>query len=165
MKRVRIFPNVLSSYRTLFYEWMKESRKKLKFCQVILNLFYRKLPNNCLLGIKGLFSRSVLEFWVLGIGYWKKNWYSRCFWLTGYWKITVNCSMPNSPTLILFCLTGHWKNYGVSDIQYPTLKWLNTQYPTVNTFLPDCHWKVTVYPTFCCIFFLVKNSRVLLYLF
>ena len=25
-----------------------------------------------LLAIKGLFSRSVLEFWVLGIGYWKK---------------------------------------------------------------------------------------------
>ena len=30
-----------------------------------------KLGTVGLLAIKGLFSRSVLEFWVLGIGYWK----------------------------------------------------------------------------------------------
>ena len=80
---------------------------------------------------------------ILGIGYWvlEKNLYSGCFWLTG--KITVNCLIHNTqyPTLILFCLTGHWKNYGVSNIQYPTL---NTQYPTLSTFFPKWHWKITV---------------------
>ena len=35
---------------------------------------------------------------ILGIRYWllEKNLYFPCFWLTGYWKITVNCSMPNT---------------------------------------------------------------------
>ena len=90
--------------------------------------------SKCLLAIKGLDPRSVLEFWVLGIG--KKLVHSVFLtdWvLENHGKLfNAQHSMPNTqyPTLILFCLTGHWKNYGVSDIQYSTQM---TQYPIPNT--------------------------------
>ena len=88
-----------------------------------------------LLAIKGLDFRSVLEFWVLGIG---QKFRLSVFLADWVLKITVNCSIPNTqyPTLIFFCLSGYWKNYGIANIQYPTL---NTQYPISNTqyFLPD----------------------------
>ena len=134
--------------------------------------------------------------WILGIGYWvlEKKVHSRCFWLTnflttdfiaetfsaikrvvknfspGYWKITVNCSIPNTQYpihntkhSILFCLTGYWK-HGKLFTQYPIPI---TQYPTLKTFLPDwvlknqsCFivsffWSKLV--VFYCIFFRVKN--------
>ena len=117
---------------------------RIIFTQLTLLLEKKNQKHFCLLAIKGLDPRSVLEFWVL-----EKNLHSRCFGLTnflttgfitetfsaikrvvknfstGYWKITVNCSIPNTQYpihntkhSILFCLTGYWK-HGKLFTQYP----------------------------------------------
>ena len=103
---------------------------------------------------------SNFGYWVLGIG---KKFVLSVFltdWvLKNHGKLfNTQHLIPNTqhPTLILFCLTGHWKNYGVSNIQYPTL---NTQYPTLSK-----HDQHTDRKNTTTLFFL-KNSRVLLYLF
>ena len=53
-------------------------RLELKMCEQYLLSIYGTGASSAvqdffLLAIKGLYSRSVLEFWVLGIGYWKKT--------------------------------------------------------------------------------------------
>ena len=93
----------------------------MKFIKFVKNV----AKPNFLLGIEGLDSRSVLEFWILGIG---KNLYFQCFWLTGYWKITVNCSMPNTkyPIPNTHAFLPDWALEKLRCIQHSIP---NTQYP------------------------------------